>query len=315
MSFRHLPVLPAEVLHWLAPRAGGVYVDGTIGGGGHAAATLEQASPDGRLIGFDRDADALRAAATRLAPFGKRVTLVRGNFADMAHELSHLGIDGADGILLDLGVSSHQLDTGNRGFSFLQDAPLDMRMDGDAGVTAADLVNTLPEEELARIIREYGEERWAKRIASFIVQERGKGALATTLQLVDLIKGAIPKAKWEERLHPATRTFQALRIAVNEELASLEKGLDAAVGMLNPGGRLVVISFHSLEDRIVKERFRAFSRGCICPRELPVCACNHQPDLHVLTRKPVMAGETEVAANPRARSARLRAAEKVPAGC
>lgn len=311
MEFRHTSVLAAEVLAFLAPRSGGLYVDGTVGGGGHASLVLEASAPDGRLIGFDRDEEALRAAAARLAPFGERVMLIHGNFAGMAQELAKRGIDGVDGILCDLGVSSHQLDTGERGFSFQQDAPLDMRMDTSCGMTAADLVNDLPEEELTRIIREYGEERWAKRIASFIVRARETTPLSTTLQLVDVIKGAIPRAKWEERLHPATRTFQALRIAVNGELESVEEGVAVGVGLLNPGGRIVIISFHSLEDRIVKESFREFSRGCVCPKELPVCVCNHQPELKILTGKPVMATPGEVEANPRARSARLRAAEKI----
>ncbi|HEY6838154.1 MAG TPA: 16S rRNA (cytosine(1402)-N(4))-methyltransferase RsmH [Geobacteraceae bacterium] len=311
MEFRHTSVLAEEVLTFLAPRPGGTYVDGTVGGGGHAALVLEASAPDGRLIGFDRDEEALKAAAARLAAFGERVTLIHGNFAGMAQELAVRGINGVDGILCDLGVSSHQLDTGARGFSFQQDAPLDMRMDTSSGSTAADLVNDLPEEELFRIIRDYGEERWAKRIAAFIVRARQTEPLTTTLQLVDVIKGAIPRAKWEERLHPATRTFQALRIAVNGELESVEQGVAAGVKLLNPGGRIVIISFHSLEDRIVKESFREFSRGCICPRELPICVCNHKPKLKVLTSKPVMAAPGEVEANPRARSARLRAAEKM----
>ena len=304
-------MLPGEALAFLAPRSGGVYVDGTVGGGGHAARILEASAPDGLLVGFDRDKEALRAAAARLAPFGKRVTLIHSNFAGMAQELTRRGIDRIDGLLCDLGVSSHQLDKGERGFSFQQDAPLDMRMDASCGPTAADLVNTLPEEDLFRIIREYGEERWAKRIAAFIVRARQTAPLATTLQLVDVIKGAIPRAKWEERLHPATRTFQALRIAVNEELGSLEQGVAAGVGLLKPGGRIVIISFHSLEDRIVKERFRELSRGCVCPKELPVCVCNHRPELKILTGRPVVAAPEETEANPRARSARLRAAEKL----
>lgn len=311
MEFDHLPVLPAEVLRYLAPQPGGLYVDGTVGGGGHAALLLEASAPDGLLIAFDRDPAALDAAAARLAPFGERVQLIRSNFAGMGGHLTALGITAIDGLLLDLGVSSHQLDTGARGFSFRTDAPLDMRMDPDLPASAADLVNELPEDELARIIREYGEERWAKRIAAFIVKARAEAPLTTTLQLVDVIKGAIPRAKWEERIHPATRTFQALRIAVNDELGSLEQGLATGLGLLKKGGRAVVISFHSLEDRIVKESFRSMARGCTCPKELPRCACGRTPQLKVLTGRPVMAGEAEVAANPRARSAKLRAAEKL----
>ncbi len=311
MGFGHLPVMPAEVLHYLAPQPGGIFIDGTVGGGGHANLLLEASAPDGLVIGFDRDPAALDAAAARLAPFGERVRLIRSNFAGMGGHLADLGIRAIDGLLLDLGVSSHQLDTGERGFSFRADAPLDRRMDPDLPSTAADLVNELPEDELARIIGEYGEERWAKRIASFIVRARCEAPITTTLQLVDMIKGAIPRAKWEERLHPATRTFQALRIAVNDELGSLEKGLTAGLGLLKKGGRAVVISFHSLEDRIVKESFRSLARGCTCPKDFPRCVCGRTPQLKVLTGRPVMAGETEVAANPRARSAKLRAAEKL----
>lgn len=310
-GFDHISVMPGEVLRYLNPRPGGIYVDGTLGGAGHARQILEASSPDGLLVGFDRDRTALETAAKRLAEFGDRVHLVSRNFSGMATALAERGITGIDGLVLDLGVSSHQLNTAERGFSFQQDAPLDMRMDTGAGETAADLVNGLPERELERIIKEYGEERWARRIAQFIVTARAAAPIETTLQLVDLIKGAIPKAKWEERLHPATRTFQALRIAVNEELASLEQGLAAGLQLLNPGGRCVVISFHSLEDRIVKQGFRRLAQGCICPKNLPLCVCGHVPQLRILTTKPVMAGDAEVAHNPRARSARLRAAERL----
>jgi 16S rRNA (cytosine1402-N4)-methyltransferase len=311
MAFDHLPVLADEVTRFLAPKSGGIYVDGTVGGAGHAVRVLEASAPDGILIGFDRDEEALRAAAKKLASFGNRVTLVHGNFAGVAEALAEREIERIDGLLLDLGVSSPQLDKAERGFSFQQDAPLDMRMDRSCGATAAELVNGLPEEELARILREYGEERWAKRIAAFITRARAQAPIETTLRLVDIIKGAIPRGAWEERLHPATRTFQALRIAVNDELASLEKGLYAGVSMLNGGGRIVVISFHSLEDRIVKNSLRSLARGCTCPKDFPRCVCGTTPLLRVLTGKPVMAGEAELAANPRARSARLRAAEKL----
>jgi 16S rRNA (cytosine1402-N4)-methyltransferase len=310
-EFSHVPVLSAEVLRYLAPKTEGVYLDGTVGGGGHAALVLEASAPDGMVIGLDRDDAALAAARERLAPFGGRARLVKSNFADLGEQLSSLGITGLDGFLLDLGVSSHQLDTGNRGFSFQQDAPLDMRMDTRSGPTAADLVNGLSADELSGIFREYGEERWAKRIASFIVAARNEAPVETTFRLVDLIKGAIPRGAWEERLHPATRTFQALRIAVNDELGSLERGLTAALKLLNRGGRGVVISFHSLEDRIVKNVFRSFSQGCSCPKGLPRCVCNKVPQVRVLTGKPVMAGAEETEANPRARSAKLRAAEKL----
>ncbi len=310
-GFRHIPVLPAEVLRYLAPRPGGIYLDGTVGGGGHAALILDASAPDGILIGLDRDAEALAAARGSLSPYGERARLFHGNFAGLAEAVAELGFPGIDGFLLDLGVSSHQLDSGERGFSFQQDAPLDMRMDAGSGETAADLVNGLPEEELARIIREYGEERWAKRIAAFIVRARTEAPIGTTGRLVDIIKGAIPRGAWEERLHPATRTFQALRIAVNEELGSIERGLTAGLRLLNKGGRGVVISFHSLEDRLVKTTFRGFAQGCTCPKDFPRCVCNSTPQVKVLTGKPVTAGDSEVKDNPRARSAKLRAVEKL----
>ena len=311
MAFVHASVLPAEVLAYLAPRSGGVYVDGTLGGGGHSRLILEASAPDGVLIGFDRDPSALAAAGERLSSYGDRVRLVRGNYGEMAEALNNLGIDAVDGFLLDIGVSSHQLDTAERGFSFQTDAPLDMRMDPDAGTTAATLVNELAEDELARIIRDYGEECWAKRVASFIAKARQEKEIESTLQLVDIVKGAIPRGAWEERIHPATRTFQALRIAVNDELGSLERGLAAGIELLAPGGRGVVISFHSLEDRIVKNTFRRYAQGCTCPKDFPRCVCGGKPRLRILTGRPVVAGEAEVAENPRARSAKLRAVEKL----
>jgi 16S rRNA (cytosine1402-N4)-methyltransferase len=310
-GFRHIPVLSAEVVRYLAPRPAGIYLDGTVGGGGHAALILEASAPDGILVGLDRDADALAAARRKLAPYGERVRLFHENFAGVAEVVAGLGLAGIDGFLLDLGVSSHQLDSGERGFSFQQDAELDMRMDASRGESAADLVNGLPEAELARIIGDYGEERWAKRIAAFIVRARVEASIETTARLVDIIKGAIPRGAWEERLHPATRTFQALRIAVNDELGSLERGLSAGLGLLNRGGRGVAISFHSLEDRLVKNIFRQLAHGCICPKSLPRCVCNATPQVNILTGKPVMAGEAELRENPRARSAKLRAVEKL----
>lgn len=309
-GFHHLSVLPEEVIRFLAPADGNTYLDGTLGGGGHSSLILEKA-PGAFLVGIDRDQTALAAAGARLASHGDHVRLLHGDFADAAGLLRSLGITALDGFILDLGVSSHQLDTRDRGFSFQQDAPLDMRMDTSSGETAADLVNELPEQELERIIGEYGEERWAKRIASFIVRERAESPIATTLRLVDIIKGAVPKAKWDERIHPATRTFQALRIAVNTELESLEKGMRDALDLLKPGGRGVIISFHSLEDRIVKHIFREYSEGCTCPRQLPVCVCGKQPRVKILTNRPVTAAEAETEKNPRARSAKLRAVEKL----
>lgn len=309
-DFHHLSVLPDEVIRYLDLKPGGIYLDGTLGGAGHAALILESA-PAALLIGIDRDREALAAAGERLAVYGERVRLLHGDFADVAGHLNTLGIPALDGFILDLGVSSHQLDTRERGFSFQQDAPLDMRMDTSSGETAADLVNELSEPELERIIAEYGEERWAKRIASFIVKERAESLITTTFRLVDIIKGAVPKAKWDERIHPATRTFQALRIAVNSELESLERGMRGALDLLKPGGRGVIISFHSLEDRIVKHIFREYSEGCTCPRQLPVCACGKQPRVKVLTGRPVTATQEEINDNPRARSAKLRAVEKL----
>lgn len=301
----------AEVIRLLAPRPGGVYVDGTLGGAGHAAGVLEASAPDGILIGFDRDREALEAAAAKLAPFGNRVRLFHANFSQLSEVLEREGLGPVDGVLLDLGVSSHQLDTGERGFSFQRDAALDMRMDTTSGVTAADLVNTLPARELEQIIWDFGEERWARRIAAAIVAARTAAPIETTLQLADLVKGAIPRARWEARLHPATRTFQALRIAVNEELASLREGLEAGMRSLVSGGRLVVISFHSLEDRIVKNYFNAEAKGCVCPKSAPLCVCGRLPVLRKLTGKPLTATQEEVEANPRSRSAKLRAAVKL----
>jgi 16S rRNA (cytosine1402-N4)-methyltransferase len=308
--FRHLSVLPDEVIRFLAPVDGETYLDGTLGGGGHSLLILEKAS-GACVVGIDRDQAALKAAGERLARHGDHVRLLHGDFADASEKLSTVGISELDGFILDLGVSSHQLDTRERGFSFQQDAPLDMRMDTSGGETAADLVNTLPEAELERIIGEYGEERWAKRIASFIVRERAQSPVTTTFRLVDIIKGAVPKAKWDERIHPATRTFQALRIAVNSELESLERGMRSALDLLKPGGRGVIISFHSLEDRIVKHIFKEYAEGCTCPRQLPICVCGNQPRVKILTGRPVSATAAETDENPRARSAKLRAVVKL----
>ena len=310
-DFRHIPVLPAEVMEFLAPVDGGTYVDGTLGGGGHSALILKAVGKSGRLFGFDRDISAIKAASESLASFGSSFTPVNSNFCDMESALAEYCVTGLDGFLLDLGVSSHQLDTGERGFSFQQDAFLDMRMDVGSGITVAELLAVSSHGELAKIIREYGEERWAGRIASFICKAREEGPIETTFQLAELIKGAIPRKAWEERIHPATRTFQGLRIAVNEELLSLEKGLEAGVRLLRPGGRGVVISFHSLEDRIVKQMFRGMASGCICPKDFPVCVCQHKPQVRVLTGRPVMAGKKEIENNPRSRSAKLRVVEKL----
>jgi 16S rRNA (cytosine1402-N4)-methyltransferase len=311
VDFRHLSVMPAEVLRFLSPRAGGLYLDGTLGGGGHTALILEASSPDGRVIAFDRDREAIAAATARLAPYGDRLRVVQGDFADMGRELSAMDVTAIDGFILDLGVSSHQLDTPERGFSFQQDAPLDMRMDRSAPLSAAEVVNGWREGDLERIIREYGEERFARRIAAAIVRHRLEAPVATTLQLADIVRGAIPRRFQEERIHPATRTFQAIRIAVNDELVSVERGVRGAIQLLRPGGRGVVISFHSLEDRIVKTVFRESAVSCICPKALPRCVCSVRPQVKVLTGKPVLAADDEVASNPRARSAKLRAVEKL----
>jgi 16S rRNA (cytosine1402-N4)-methyltransferase len=311
VSFSHLSVLPDEVLALLAPAPGGIYLDGTLGGGGHARLILEASAPAGRLIGLDRDPSALRKAAEVLAPFGDRVTLRHRNFSEATEVLAELGIGGLDGMLLDLGVSSHQLDEASRGFSFRGEAPLDMRMDPTVGLTAADVVNTAAAEELTRIFREYGEERFAGRISRRIVQVRQQQPLTTTRQLAELVRDVVPGGKVPARIHPATRVFQALRIHVNQELEHVTRGITSAVDLLNPGGRLVVISFHSLEDRIVKRFFLEEAKGCICPPRLPVCVCNHRPRCELLTRKGVRASDAEVEANPRARSAVLRAVRRI----
>lgn len=301
----HIPVLLSAVLAWLQARPGGVYIDGTVGGGGHAEAILRASAPDGRLLGLDRDPAALEVAAKRLAPFGDRVTLRHGSFADLAALAADFAP--ADGVLLDLGLSSLQLANPGRGFSFAQEGPLDMRFDPTEDTpTAADLVNTLSVKELTEIFYRYGEERQARRIAEAIVAAR---PIRTTTELAHLVERVAGGRR--ERIHPATRVFQALRIAVNRELEALEVALPQALEVLKPGGRLVVISFHSLEDRIVKHFLQRESRDCLCPPEIPVCVCGHRAQLRVLTPKPVRPSEAEVAANPRARSARLRAAQKI----
>ena len=306
-----MSVLPGEVMTYLAPQAGGVYVDGTLGGGGHARLILEASSPDGLLIGLDQDPQALAAAGDRLADFGSRVVLRRGTYSELTAHLAALDIDRVDGILLDIGVSSHQLDSPERGFSFREDGPLDMRMDTDGPMTAAEVLAESDADTLRRIFREYGEERWAGRIAKAIVRTRTETPLQTTLQLAELISDVVPKGRVPQRIHPATRVFQALRIYVNRELDRLREGLDAALDVLKPGGRLVVISFHSLEDRIVKHRFRDAAIDCVCPPRIAVCSCDKQATVKVLTRRGVRASEEEVADNPRARSAILRAVERL----
>jgi len=303
-----------EVVELLRPAPGNVIVDCTVGGGGHASALLPRIVPGGRLIGIDRDPRTLATARDRLAPFGDAVTLVHGNFGDLGVILAGLDLGGVDAVLFDLGVSSFQLDEPERGFTYRTDAPLDMRMDPGSPTSAAEIVNTWPAQELARILREFGEERWAGRIAAAIVRAREKAPLSTTGELAAVVKDAIPAAARRSGPHPARRTFQALRIAVNAELDALQQGLAAAIDALLPGGRVAVISFHSLEDRIVKRTFAELAAGCRCPPELPECRCGRQARLRVLTRKPVTPTHDEVAANPRARSARLRAAERLVLG-
>ena len=313
VGFKHVSVMAEEVMQYLQPHSGGVYLDGTLGGAGHARLILEASSPDGVLIGMDRDTEALAAAQRELASFGERVVLRQGNFSDMCTQLDQLEIAAVDGILLDLGVSSHQIDSPERGFSFREDGPLDMRMNPKEGVSAATVVAEAEAGELKRIFRDYGEERWAGKIARAIVTDREKTPFVTTLQLADLISRVVPAGRGPQRIHPATRVFQALRIHVNGELDSLRTALDTIWLRLKAGGRLVVISFHSLEDRMVKQAFRALATGCVCPPRLAVCACGEQPSVRVLTRKAVRATETETENNPRARSAVLRAMEKLPA--
>ena len=308
-GFHHVSVLLEECVTGLNIRPEGIYVDGTLGGAGHSCRIAEGLTT-GRLIGIDRDPVALKAAGERLAPYGDRVTLVHSNFCRMASVLEGLGISGVDGILLDLGVSSPQLDDGERGFSYMADAPLDMRMDGGDALTADTVVNTWSYEELKKILYEYGEERYAPAIASAIVRRRETAPIRTTLELVDVIRSAMPPAALREKQHPAKRSFQAIRIAVNDELNSVAKAMEDAIPLLNPGGRLAVITFHSLEDRIVKNAMAAAAKGCICPPEFPVCVCGRKPQVDILTRKPIVSAPQELERNPRARSAKLRICQK-----
>ena len=310
-EFHHIPILRETVVALLAPQRGGVFVDGTLGGGGHAEAVLERLPKGGRLYGIDRDGAAIEAASRRLAPYGEAFTAIHGNFFDMKRLLAQCGVMEVDGILLDLGVSSHQLDTPQRGFSYREDAQLDMRMDPSAPLSAYDVVNGYSAETLARILKEYGEERYASRIANAIVQRRAEAPLNSTMELAELVKRALPAPARREAQHPARRTFQALRIEVNGELAGLAEALTDAHDLLRPGGVLAVITFHSLEDRIVKQLFRTFEHPCTCDPHAPVCTCGKKPTVRALTKKPIMADETELEANPRAHSAKLRAIEKL----
>ena len=309
-EFHHVSVLLEECIQGLDIKPDGIYVDGTLGGAGHPSRIAARLTT-GLLIGVDRDEIALAAAAERLAPYGDRVKLVHSNFSRLDEVLEELGIPGVDGILLDLGVSSPQLDDESRGFSYMADAPLDMRMDGTDALNACTVVNTWPYEELKRILYEYGEERYAPQIASNICKRRESAPIATTLELVEVIRSAMPPAALREKQHPAKRSFQAIRIAVNDELNSVARVMEAAIPRLNPGGRLAVITFHSLEDRIVKNAMAAAAKGCTCPPSFPVCVCGKKPKVKLITRKPIVSGDEELEQNPRARSAKLRICEKL----
>lgn len=309
-EFAHVSVLLHEAVDALSIRPDGVYVDGTLGRAGHSREIAKRLTT-GRLIAIDRDAAALEAAPERLGPLMDKVTLVRGNFADLDLLLDSAGVDKADGMLFDLGVSSPQLDDETRGFSYLKDAPLDMRMDTSAPLTARDIVNQWPQEELKRILRDYGEERYAAQIAAKLVKRRAERPIETTLELADLIRSAMPAAALREKQHPAKRSFQAIRIAVNDELSAIPAMLEQALERLAPGGRLAVISFHSLEDRPVKAAMQSWAKGCTCPPDFPMCVCGNKPKARLVTRKPILPGAEELENNPRARSAKLRVAEKV----
>ena len=310
MEYTHRPVLLDECIEGLNIRPDGIYLDGTLGRAGHSREIAKRLT-SGRLICVDRDDAALEAAQTRLADWMDRVTLVHSNFDKVSDILDDLGLKGIDGMLFDLGVSSPLLDDGSRGFSYMADAPLDMRMDRSEGLTAADVVNGFEQNELRRILLQYGEERYAPLIAAAIVRRRAEKPIETTLELVDVIKSAMPGKALREKPHPAKRSFQAIRIAVNDELASVERMIRGAVPKLNRGGRLAVITFHSLEDRIVKTGMADFAKGCTCPPDFPVCVCGKTPDIKLVSRKPILPTDQEVEENPRARSAKLRVAEKL----
>ena len=310
MEFHHVSVLLNECIDGLDIKENGIYVDGTLGGAGHSSEIVKKLTT-GRLIGIDQDMNAINAATKRLEPYKDRVTLVHDNFSNVKAVFKELGIEKADGFLLDIGVSSHQLDEAERGFSYMQDAPLDMRMNSENSFSAYNVVNEYSEEEINRVIYEYGEERWAKRIAQFIVEARKEKPIETTFELVDIIKKAVPKGARKDGPHPAKRTFQAIRIEVNGELEILERTIDDMTELLNPGGRLCIITFHSLEDRIVKNAFRKQENPCTCPPEFPVCICGKKKLAKVITRKPILPSDEELEENHRSRSAKLRILEKI----
>jgi len=309
-AFYHVSVLLEECLEGLDIKPEGIYVDGTLGGAGHSSQIAKRLTT-GRLVGIDRDPVALKAAGERLAPYGDRVTLVHSNFCQIAKVLDDLGIEAVDGILLDLGVSSPQLDDGERGFSYMLDAPLDMRMNNQDPLSAYNVVNEWSYEELRRILFDYGEERYAPRIADAVCRARESAPIQTTLELVDVIRSAMPAAALREKQHPAKRSFQAIRIAVNDELGAVRQVMDAAIPRLKKGGRMAVITFHSLEDRIVKNAMADAARGCTCPPSFPVCVCGKKPAVRLVSRKPIVSGDAELERNPRARSAKLRVCEKI----
>ena len=309
-EFHHISVLLNECLEGLNIKPDGIYVDGTLGGAGHSS-QIAKCLETGRLIGIDRDPVALKAAGERLKQFGEKVTLVHSNFCRMDEVLDELNIPAVDGILLDLGVSSPQLDDGERGFSYMVDAPLDMRMNNGDALTAQELVNTWSYEQLRRILFDYGEERYAPQIAAAICRVREERPIETTLELVDVIRSAMPAAALREKQHPAKRSFQAIRIAVNDELGAVRQVMDAAIPKLKAGGRLAIITFHSLEDRIVKNAMAEASKGCICPPNFPVCVCGKKPKVKLISKKPIVSGQEELDMNPRARSAKLRVCEKL----
>ena len=310
VEFHHVSVLLNECIEGLNIKENGIYVDGTLGGAGHSSEIVKRLKT-GRLIGIDQDTDAINAATKRLEPYKDRVTLVHDNFSNVKAVFAQLGIEKADGFLLDIGVSSHQLDEAERGFSYMQDAPLDMRMNSESDFSAYNVVNEYSEDELNNVIFKYGEERWAKRIAQFIVEARKQKPIETTFELVDIIKKAVPKGARKDGPHPAKRTFQAISIEVNGELEILEKTIDDMTELLNPGGRLCIITFHSLEDRIVKNAFRKQENPCTCPPEFPVCVCGKKPLAKVITRKPILPSEEELEENHRSRSAKLRILERI----
>jgi 16S rRNA (cytosine1402-N4)-methyltransferase len=310
MNFEHVSVLLNECIHGLNIKKDGIYVDGTLGGAGHSSEIVKLLSENGLLIGIDQDTNALKASAARLEGCSN-IKFVHNNFARIKSVLEELDIKGVDGILLDLGVSSHQLDVPERGFSYMHDAPLDMRMNMDASLTAEDIVNGYTKAELEKVIKDYGEERWDSRIVEFIVKGRSEKPIKTTYELVEIIKAAIPAAARREGPHPAKRTFQAIRIEVNKEIEILEKAVRDCIDVLNPKGRLCIITFHSLEDRIVKNVFKEKANPCTCPPSFPICVCNKKPEIKLITKKPIISGDEELEENHRARSAKLRVAEKV----